>query len=111
MKTILSLLLLVLVINHIHAQSELQIANIGDFTTTEGKIIEDCKVGYRTIGEVNADKSNVVLWSTWFTGTTEQIINYGFTNSLIDTTGLYIILVDALTNGVSSSPYTCKFRN
>jgi len=104
MKAFLSFLLLVLVINHIHAQSELQLANIGDFTTTEGVVIKDCKVAYRTIGELNADKSNVVLWSTWFTGTTEQIINYGFTNSLIDTTGLYIILVDALTNGVSSSP-------
>ncbi len=86
------------------AQSELQFANIGDFTTTEGNIIKDCKIGYRTIGELNADKSNAVLWPTWFTGTSEQVISYGFTNSLIDTTGLYIIIVDALTNGVSSSP-------
>lgn len=86
------------------AQSELQFANIGDFTTTEGKVIKDCKIGYRTIGELNSDKSNAVLWPTWFTGTTEQIVKYGFTDSLIDSSGLYIILVDALTNGVSSSP-------
>ncbi len=86
------------------AQSGLKFANIGDFTSTEGNIIKDCKIGYRTIGKLNADKSNAVLWSTCFTGTTEQIINLGFTSSLIDSSGLYIILVDALTNGVSSSP-------
>jgi len=103
----LFLFLLVLATNCL-AQSDLKFANIGDFTTTEGNVIKDCKIGYRTIGELNADKSNVVLWPTWFTGTTEQIINYGFTNSLIDSSGLYIILVDALTNGVSSSPSNTK---
>ena len=87
-----------------NAQSELQLVNIGDFKTSNGDIIKDCIVGYRTMGELNAERSNVVLWPTWFTGTSEQIINYGFTNSLIDTSGLFIILVDALTNGVSSSP-------
>ena len=97
-------IIFLLATNLIYAQSGQQFANIGDFTTIEGNIIRDCKIGYRTVGELNADKSNAVLWPTWFTGTSEQIINYGFTNSLIDTTGLYIILVDALTNGVSSSP-------
>ena len=87
-----------------YAQSELQLVNIGDFKTSKGDIIKDCKIGFRTVGKLNVDKSNVVLWPTWFTGTSEQIINYGFTNSLIDTTGLFIIIVDALTNGVSSSP-------
>lgn len=87
-----------------NAQSELQLVNIGDFKTSNGDIIKDCIIGYRTMGELNAERSNVVLWPTWFTGTSEQIINYGFTNSLIDTSGLFIILVDALTNGVSSSP-------
>ena len=97
-------IIFLLATNLIYAQSGQQLANIGDFTTLEGNIMRDCEIGYRTVGELNADKSNAVLWPTWFTGTSEQIINYGFTNSLIDTTGLYIILVDALTNGVSSSP-------
>lgn len=86
------------------AQSELQLINIGDFKTSGGDIIKDCKIGFRTVGKLNDEKNNVVLWPTWFTGTSEQVINFGFTNSLIDTTGLYIIVVDALTNGVSSSP-------
>ncbi len=96
--------LLILFTNICLAQNQLKFANIGDFTTTEGKIIKDCKIGYRTFGELNADESNAVLWPTWFGGTSAQIKNFGLLNSLIDTSGLYIILVDALTNGVSSSP-------
>ena len=101
---LLSTLLLFFCINLNFAQSDLQIVNIGNFTTTQGDTIKNCQVGYRTVGQLNADKSNAILWPTWFTGTSEQVISYGFTNSLIDTTGLYIIVVDALTNGVSSSP-------
>ena len=85
------------------AQTELQLVNIGDFTTTEGNIIKDCKIGYRTIGKLNDDKSNVVIWPSWLTGTSENILNDGLPIT-IDTNGLYIIMVDALANGVSSSP-------
>jgi homoserine O-acetyltransferase/O-succinyltransferase len=95
-----------------HAQSNLQIVNIGDFKTCNGDIIKNCKIGYRTVGKLNAEKSNVVLWTTWFTGTSESIISHGFINNLIDTTGLFIVIVDALTNGVSSSPSnTANFPN
>ncbi len=85
------------------AQSELQIVNIGDFTTTNGSIIEDCKIGYRTVGKLNADSSNIILWPSWFDGTGESIVK----NNLpkwIDSTGFYIIVVDALADGISSSP-------
>jgi len=108
LKNMQLFLLLILWTSNCLAQSTLNFANLGDFTTTEGKVIKDCKIGYRTIGELNPDKSNAVLWSTWFTGTTDQIINYKLTNSMIDSSGLYIILVDALTNGVSSSPSNTK---
>ncbi len=84
------------------SQVEQKFANIGDFTTSDGEIIKDCKIGYRTVGELNAEKSNAILWPTWFTGTSEQVV--GILNTTIDTTGLYIIIADALTNGVSASP-------
>ena len=40
--------------------------NIGDFKTSNGDIINDCKIGYRTVGILNAEKSNVVLWTRLF---------------------------------------------
>lgn len=85
-------------------QNDLKFIKIGDFKTVEGKTIKNCKLGYRTFGNLNAEKSNVILWTTWFTGTTADIVNYGILNSTMDTTALYIIAVDALTGGVSSSP-------
>lgn len=98
------LLLAFFFLNYGFSQPEQQFANIGDFRTTEGKVIKDCKVGYRTVGKLNADKSNAVLWPTWFTGTSEHAFSFGAVNGLIGRDDLYIIVVDALTNGVSSSP-------
>ena len=86
------------------AQSELQLVNIGDFTTTNGSIIKDCKVGFRTMGKLSHDKSNVILWPSWFDGTSENIINNSIFPNIVDTTKFYIIVVDALANGISSSP-------
>ncbi len=105
MKTtvIFSLVILFFLSNLIVAQSELQLVNLGDFTTTDGAIIKDCEIGYRTVGKLNSDSSNVILWPTWFDGTSESIVKYNLTN-WIDTAGFYIIVIDALADGISSSP-------
>lgn len=102
MRNIITILLL-LITTYLVAQSSQQFANIGDFQTENGQMIKDCKLGYRTVGKLNNDKSNVILWPTWFGGTSDDIITNGL-QVAIDTTDLYIIIVDALANGVSSSP-------
>lgn len=107
MKSILNTVQLIIacfIVTSVIGQTEQKIATIGDLNTTNGATIKDCKVGYRTIGTLNEDKSNVVLWPTWFTGKSAHVISMGVADSLLDKTGLYIIIVDALTNGVSSSP-------
>ena len=93
-------LLFLLAISNFTAQSKQQFANLGDFTTVGGEIIKNCKVGYRTTGTLNAEKTNAVLCPTRFTGKSEN----SAANLVMDTTGLFVIMVDALTNGVSSSP-------
>jgi len=84
--------------------SELKIVNIGDFETTGGDIIKDTRLAYRTLGTLNADKTNVVLWPTWFTGTSEDVLTSGMLVKTLDTSDLYVVIIDALANGVSSSP-------
>ena len=37
-----------------------QFADLGDLKLESGAVIHDCKLGYRTFGNLNADKSNVV---------------------------------------------------
>jgi homoserine acetyltransferase len=48
-------------------------AELGEFTLVSGEVIQDCRIGYRTFGSLNADKSNVILFPTWAGGTTEEL--------------------------------------
>ncbi len=86
----------------------LQFASLGDFKLESGETIRDCKIGYRTFGALNPDKSNAVLFPTWFSGKSENLagnIGSGKTpGRMVDTDRFFVIAVDALGNGVSSSP-------
>ncbi len=55
------------------AQPALQFADLGDFPLENGAVIQDCRIGYRTFGELNAEKSNAILYPTWFGGTSENL--------------------------------------
>ena len=81
-----------------------QFASLGDFKLENGEVIRDCRIGYRTFGKLNANKSNAILFPTWAGGTTEQAKSNFGSRQLIDTDKYYVIAVDALSNGVSSSP-------
>lgn len=83
---------------------EQQFANLGDFKLESGEVLRDCRIGYRTFGQLSADKSNVILIPTWAGGTTERLAGNVGAGLLADSTKYYVILVDALSNGVSSSP-------
>jgi homoserine O-acetyltransferase len=52
---------------------EQQFANIGDLKLQNDGVIRNCRVGYRTFGKLAADKSNVIVFPTWASGTTEQL--------------------------------------
>src|ERR1700730_16811129 len=52
---------------------ELRFANLGDFKLHSGEFIHDCRIGYRTFGQLNADRSNAILMPTWAGGTTEEL--------------------------------------
>lgn len=88
------------------AQEEPKFASLGDFRLQSGEVIRDCKIGYRTLGELNAAKSNAVLFPTWFTGTSKQLVGLvgPEPGKLVDSSKYFVILVDALGDGVSSSP-------
>ena len=51
---------------------EQQFARLGDFKLESGEVIRDCRIGYRTFGKLNDDKSNAILFPTWAGGTSEQ---------------------------------------
>lgn len=85
-----------------------QFAALGDFKLESGGILQECRIGYRTFGSLNSDRSNAILFPTWAGGTTEQLSGNVGPGKLVDSSKYYVILVDALSNGVSSSPSNSK---
>ncbi|HEX9500320.1 MAG TPA: alpha/beta fold hydrolase, partial [Thermoanaerobaculia bacterium] len=82
-----------------HAQ-ELRFANI-----------DGVKIGYRTWGRLDDAKSNAILVLTWFAGTSEGLAGWIGPGNLYDPSKYYIIVVDALGDGVSSSPPNFTMRD
>jgi homoserine O-acetyltransferase len=80
-----------------------QYAEFSECALESGESIALCRIGYRTFGTLNADKSNAVLVPTWYTGTSEGHV-YLATPEVIDPERYFVIVVDALGNGISSSP-------
>ena len=87
-----------------------QFAELGDVKLQSGEMLRDCRIGYRTYGTLNADKSNAVLFPTWAGGTTEQLENAILKDKFADPSLYFVITVDALSNGVSSSPSNSRLQ-
>jgi homoserine O-acetyltransferase len=79
-------------------------ATLGNLRLESGEVIRDCRIGYRTWGKLNAAKSNAVLFPTWFGGTTAQLASNFGTGKMVDPAQYFVIAVDAIGNGVSTSP-------
>ena len=83
---------------------EQKFASLGDFRLENGQEIKNLKLGYRTAGDLDAAKSNAVLFPTWFTGTTKDLVGFVGPGKLVDSSKYFVILVDSLGDGISSSP-------
>ena len=79
-------------------------ADLGDFKLVSGEVLRNCRIGYRTFGTINGDRSNIVVFPTWAGGTTEELKANVGPGKLISDADYYVVLIDALANGVSSSP-------
>jgi homoserine O-acetyltransferase len=80
-----------------------QYADFAECPLESVELVKPCKIGYRTFGTLNADKSNVVLVPTWFTGNSAGHA-YLASPAYIDPEIYFIVIVYALSNGVASSP-------
>jgi homoserine O-acetyltransferase len=78
--------------------------DLGNFSLENGQVIQNCQLAYRTFGRLNAAKSNAILVPTWFGGTSQGKAFVASPGGIADSTNYFTIVVDALGNGVSSSP-------
>lgn len=79
-------------------------ALLGDVRLASGETLADCRLGYRTFGTLNGDRSNAVLVPSWFSGSAADIEGLVGPGRLLDPTHDFIIAVDSLGNGISTSP-------
>ncbi len=101
--TTITFALILLFVQYVPSQS-LQFFELGNFTLESGDVIDNCEIGYRTYGTLNRDSSNVILYPTWFGGTSAMISNVIGPDKIVDGSQFFIIAVDALGNGISTSP-------
>lgn len=86
------------------AIAQQRFVELGNFQLESGQVIQKCRLGYRTFGRLNANRSNAILVPTWFGGTSQQKAFVANPGGIADSTQYFTIVVDALGNGVSSSP-------
>ena len=78
---------------------------IGDFVLEDGGTIRGCKLAYSTFGTLSANCDNAILVTTWFAATNkimEQV--YVGPGRALDPATYFIIIVNQLGSGLSSSP-------
>jgi homoserine acetyltransferase len=93
---------------HAYAQDDLRFADLGDFRLENGQVMRQCRIGYRTVGQLNSDKTNAILFPTYFAGTSKDLMGMAGPGKLFDSSKYFVIVVDAFGNGISSSPSNSK---
>ena len=81
--------------------------DLGDVVLQGGATLRDAKLAYKTYGELNADKSNAIVYPTWYSGRhwdNEWLIGEGMA---LDPANYFIIVPNMLGNGLSTSPSNC----
>lgn len=91
------------------AAQEQRFADLGTCALESGEELLQCRVGYRTIGELNDDRDNAVLISSWYGGNSEAWIQLQ-AGLLGEDHEYFVIAVDALGNGVSVSPSNSELQ-
>ena len=86
------------------ADGDQQIGQLHTCKLSNGRQIDDCFLGYRTWGTLNAQQSNAILFPSWFSGNSNNIANFVGADKMVDPARFFLVAVDALGDGVSSSP-------
>lgn len=83
-----------------------QFADIGDLPLASGQTLLDVRIGYRTAGALNEERSNIIVFPSWYGGTTADLLRWEKIGprKLADSDRWFVVAVDSLGNGVSTSP-------
>jgi len=79
--------------------------DLGDFELEEGGAIRGLKLAYATFGTLSPEKDNAILFPSWYSGS-NKIVEQAYVGPgrALDPGKYFIILVNQIGNGLSSSP-------
>ncbi|MEE3719968.1 alpha/beta fold hydrolase [Tumidithrix elongata RA019] len=80
---------------------------IPNFELQCGTILPEAKVVYQTYGELNRDRSNVILYPTSYGAQHPDIEWLVRADGILDPTQWFIVIPNMFGNGLSSSPSDC----
>jgi homoserine O-acetyltransferase/O-succinyltransferase len=85
--------------------SETKFLEVSNFMLQKGGFLSSARLGYRTIGTLNAAKDNAILIPSWYTGADadSEMFLCG-PNRALNPEKYFIVLTNLLGNGISSSP-------
>jgi len=84
--------------------TDYEVFDLGDVRLSTGQTLRAAKLAYKTYGTLNEDKSNAIVYPTWYSGQhqdNEWLIGEGMA---LDPSKYFIIVPNMLGNGLSSSP-------
>lgn len=82
-----------------------QTFELGDFELESGEKLRGARLAYATFGALAADRSNAVLFPSWYSGASKILeLAYVGQGRALDPSKYFIILVNQLGNGLSTSP-------
>ena len=81
-----------------------QFATYDDFKLQSGAVIHGFRVGYRTLGTLNSEKSNAILFPSWLGGKSEDLLRFAQPGQWLDASKYYVVFLDAIGDGITTSP-------
>lgn len=81
-----------------------QTFQLGDFVLQSGETLHNAKLAYKTYGNLNAAKDNVIVYLTRFGGTHVENEAFIGNDMALDPERYFIIVPNMFGNGASSSP-------
>jgi len=86
------------------AMKNYKIFNLGRTSLACGGTLENAKLAYKTYGELNSDRSNVILYPTRFYGTHDDNTYLLGPDKALNPQKYFIVIPNLTGNGLSSSP-------
>lgn len=87
-----------------------ELIDIGHLELEEGGTIRNCRLAVATHGTLNAARDNAILIPTWYSGTSKIMESvYVGEGRALDPSRYFIVIVNQIGNGLSTSPHNTPF--